>query len=275
MTKEQIIETILRVSNDMNLNAIAKYKSNKWKADVVVDYNNYKVAFNVCKSPRSVETAYNEMKSERVCGCWLLLPSDKSVYIDGELQPCFKLTDRQGETCVYLNSKFNTENSDVISLEEFISSIIKGNIRRAKKMNLNFIDVCFFKESCWKCGKENDVYFINRLLSNNGISILYNDCCIEDDLELNPIIVDSIIHHIKNHPELKIVMGDIKSRYSNTIQSAYPSFGCAYCDSLFGNFFIQESVSELRYCTDSLPQIRVEVLGDISIPVNCWFKINA
>lgn len=30
-------------------------KSSQWKADIVVEYSNYKVAFNICKNPREVE----------------------------------------------------------------------------------------------------------------------------------------------------------------------------------------------------------------------------
>ena len=35
-----------------------KVKTDKWKADIVVDYQNYKVAFNVCKNPRNIEETY-------------------------------------------------------------------------------------------------------------------------------------------------------------------------------------------------------------------------
>ena len=54
MEKEIIISTILDVCKDMGLNYITKVKSATWNADVVVEHDTYKVAFNVCKCPRNV-----------------------------------------------------------------------------------------------------------------------------------------------------------------------------------------------------------------------------
>ena len=80
MEKEIIISTILDVCKDMGLNYITKVKSATWNADVVVEHDTYKVAFNVCKCPRNVEATYKAMRKERVCGCWLLLPAVNSSY---------------------------------------------------------------------------------------------------------------------------------------------------------------------------------------------------
>lgn len=55
MGKEDIIKNILSVCNDMGVSFHKKVKTDKWKADIVVDYQNYKVAFNVCKNPRNIE----------------------------------------------------------------------------------------------------------------------------------------------------------------------------------------------------------------------------
>ena len=45
MEKEDIIKNILSVCNDMGVSFHKKVKTDKWKADIVVDYQNYKVAF--------------------------------------------------------------------------------------------------------------------------------------------------------------------------------------------------------------------------------------
>ena len=79
MEKEIIISTILDVCKDMGLNYITKVKSATWNADVVVEHDTYKVAFNVCKCPRNVEATYKAMRKERVCGCWLLLPAVANI----------------------------------------------------------------------------------------------------------------------------------------------------------------------------------------------------
>lgn len=81
MTKEQIIETILSISRNLKLEVATKCKSEKWSADIVVNCGTYKVAFNICKSPRNVEETYKAMREERICGCWLLMPAKNSVFL--------------------------------------------------------------------------------------------------------------------------------------------------------------------------------------------------
>lgn len=272
MTKEQIIESVLSVSRNLKLEAATKCKSEKWSADIVVNCGTYKVAFNVCKSPRNVEETYKTMREERICGCWLLMPAKNSVFLPNNM-PCFKLSGKSDVIQVFLNSEFDDDSSNIIALDSFISSLIKGNIRFAQKMLVKYIEVCFFNMECWKCHKKNQVYFINRFLSSDGNSIpCYNASM--DKLEFNPMIINSIERYINVHPELGIKMGKIKPRYSKTIGESYPSFGCAYCDSIFGNHFVQEEMLEMMYYSNNLLKVRIEIQGNISVQANCWYKKN-
>lgn len=90
INKETIISAIIDVCKAMGLDYITKVRSATWNADIVVEHKTYKVAFNVCKCPRNVEVAYKAMRKERVCGCWLLLPTRNSSYQEQSL-PCFNL----------------------------------------------------------------------------------------------------------------------------------------------------------------------------------------
>lgn len=270
MTKEQIIESILLVSRNLKLEVATKCKSEKWSADIVVNCGTYKVAFNICKSPRNVEETYKAMREKRICGCWLLMPAKNSVFLPNNM-PCFKLSEKSDVIQVFLNSEFDNDNSNVMTLETFIPALIKGNIRFAQKMQLKYIEVCFFDMKCWKCHKENQVYFISRLLSSDGISVPCNNASM-DELEFNPLIIKSIEQYVSSHPEMEIKMGKIKPRFSKTVGESYPSFGCAYCDSLFGNHFVQEEMMEMMYYSNSLPKAQIEIQGDISIPTDCWYK---
>lgn len=66
-------------------------------------------------------------------------------------------------------------------------------------------------------------------------------------------------------------MGKIKPRFSKTVGESYPSFGCAYCDSIFGNHFVQDKMMEMRY-SNGLLKAKIEIQGNISVPVSCWYK---
>ena len=270
MTKKQIIESILFILRNLKLEVDTKCKSEKWSADVVVNYSTYKVAFNVCKSPRNVEETYKAMRDERIGGCWLLMPARNSVFLPNNM-PCFKLSEKSDAIQVFLNSEFDKDNSNVMALDDFIPSLIKGNIRFAQKMMVKYIEVCFFDIECWKCHKKNQVYFINRLLSSDGISVPCNSTSM-NELEFNPLIIKSIELYVNSHPEMGIIMGKIKPRFSKTVGESYPSFGCVYCDSLFGNHFVQEEMMEMRYYSNNLPKAQIEIQDKISMSANYWYK---
>lgn len=272
MTKEQIFASILSSSQSLKLDVNTKCKNEKWSADIVVNCGTYKVAFNICKSPRNIVETYKAMREERVCGCWFLLPTKNSVFFPNNM-PCFKLSEKSDNIQVFLNSEFDDENFNVIALDSFISSILKGKIRFAQKILVKYIEVCFFEMVCWKCHKKSYVYFINRLLSSDGISISYENLLL-DKLEFNPAVVSAIEKYITAHSGQGIRMGQIKPRYSKTVGKSYPSFGCAFCDSIFGDYFVREEMMELKYYPEELIKARIEIQDNISVLANCWYKKN-
>lgn len=280
MTKEQIIENIISASEKLRLQTEPKYKCKNWNADVLVTYQTYKVAFNICKIPRKIEETYQKMRADRVCGCWLLMPS-KTSYTISQYLPCFKLTEDSTNLYVTINSNIYNENScEILDFDTFIPNLIKGNIRFTKTIMVKYIEVCFFKIKCWNCNKINNIYFINRFISSDGISVSYDDFQIDDyenytyleNLEFNPIIINAIENYIKKHPTKNIIMGKIKSRYSKTMKNSYMSFGCAFCDKLFGKYYIQEVKDEIIYSTDLLQKEIIEIPQNFSIPANKWYK---
>lgn len=273
MNKETIISAIIDVCQTKKLDYITKVKSATWNADIVVKHETYKVAFNVCKCPRNVEATYKAMRKERVCGCWLLLPTRNSSYQERSL-PCFNLISKTDKEVVCLNSKLDDNSTNQIELSIFLHSIIDGKIRFAEQAEINKVELCFYKNGCWKCHRENDVYFVNRLFSQKGVVIDGQNLMIDEDLTFNPSIIKGFQRYIQEHPSETFIMGEIKPRYSKTIGETYPSFGCAQCDSIFGNFYLQENMIELMYCTDSLRKAIITLDEPIEVSTNCWYKVN-
>lgn len=268
MKREQIIEEILSVTKHLNLEVETDCENERWRADVVVNCGTYKVAFNVCRWLRNVRETYEIMRKERVCGCWLLMPTSNSSFMSDEL-PCFKLDEAFDGIQVFLNSGFDADDSDAMLLDTFIPSLIKGDIKFAEKMNVKYVDVCFFETNCWKCHKEFHAYFINRMHFSDGSSVPRSsdlDC----QIEFMPIVADTVEQYVKAHPELGIRMGNIKPRFSRTRDEQYISFGCPFCDSLYGDFYYNEDVREMIYC--SLPEYRIGMPNGVLVPANCWYK---
>ena len=52
------------------------------------------------------------------------------------------------------------------------------------------------------------------------------------------------------------------------------SFGCAYCDSLFGDFFMNDIFSSVIYSAIKLPKALIEINDNITVDVDCWYIIK-
>ena len=269
MEKKAIINKIISICKNMGVDTNINVKTNKWKADIVVTYSNYKVAFNICKSPNHVADTYKIMRTGRVCGCWLLMPSKFYPRYESSL-PCFDLAELNGDELVCLNGKFYGElyNDGLsnMSLNDFIPSLIQGKIQYLKEIRVKYVEIRFFKYECWKCHKQSDVYFVHETVSENGI---------ETGTTIDPFtpqLAKGVKEYIKNHPEEKLIMGDIKPRFSKTRKQEYPSFGCPYCDSLFGQHYINDDINELCYDVKSLQKARIEIPDGIIASTNLWYK---
>ncbi len=53
----------------------------------------------------------------------------------------------------------------------------------------------------------------------------------------------------------------IKKRYSKTINSSYKSFGCYKCDSIFGDWYLNQEIMEARMYGKN-----IELNIDIELP---------
>lgn len=90
MDKKHIINIIQETCKKEGWSYHLNYKGKDWKADIVIEQPSSKIAFNICKCPRNIETIYKTMLEDNTFGCWLLLPVDRYVDYDKNT-PCFKL----------------------------------------------------------------------------------------------------------------------------------------------------------------------------------------
>ena len=144
--------------------------------------------------------------------------------------------------------------------------MILGNIRYAEIMKVKYVEVCFYQKICWKCHEKNHIYLINKLISAEGIEIESGIDCFYAE------IVDGVKQYIGAHSELKLKVGDIKTRYSKYHHGASMSFGCAYCDSLFGHTYVQDAYDNLVFCVKTLPKARIIINKDFVVPAKRWYK---
>ena len=124
-------------------------------------------------------------------------------------------------------------------LEDMISSTTDGYI------TITAMDVCFFMKECWKCHLPYDAYFIVRLgLGPNHQMTDFPGSIINP---LEPTIVDAVKKYLQEHPELRYLMGEVKSRHSSVVGDNYMSFGCPHCDAIYGDFYLKDDIMEEIY----------------------------
>lgn len=261
MDKEKAIREIIDVANNLNLAIETKVKKDKWKADIVITFTNYKVAFNISKAPRNVKEQYSEMRKERVCGCWLLLPSKSSYYYENEM-PCFSITEEE-QVCV---------NDKKIPFKKFIRSVIVGKVRYANTETISSVEVCFYQKECWKCHQPSYQYWVSKLISDKGVS--FRLAFSEGISPTDENIANGVTQYLRALPNSNIIMGEVKPRYSKTRGQSYRSFGCPYCDSLFGDYFSMDDQIEMIYEEEHLPHAIIKLPKSFTFAVNQWYAEN-
>ncbi len=241
---------IIKACEESGWEAIPEFTENDWRADVLAKKNNLRIAFEIQWSTQTSETTEQRQKrylESNVRGCWFFRKIPKQYLSDHEgfaakkELPLFELKKEQnGNFSVLLN-----DNS--LSLHDFIKSLLSKRIKfcskyRAKKQQE--VDITFYETSCWKCGKLQHLFTLNNQLKSCCDTDIYfmSTMWDDDNLDKHPSIVKAVQDLANKSDKFKI--GEVKKRYSKTVQDGYLSFGCYSCDAIFGDFFLFEDKIE-------------------------------
>lgn len=264
MEKKELLKQIQNICQQQGWSTQKNVSCSTWKADLLVSYESYKVAFNIAKCPKNMEEAYKEMRKERVCGCWLILPAKYSNVKYGNL-PCFPLKENNDNISVGLYKDDINNKFDEITLNEFIPLLITGKVRHRDELYAKYVDVCFYKRECPYCHNMSDVYFSYKVISEDGSETesYYGD--------FESQLYDGVKEYIRTHPEENLIMGEKKPRYSRTMDEVYESFGCPYCDCIFGQHYLNDEYCSLIYEVKTLPKARIELKNAVKVSVDYWY----
>ena len=245
------------------------YKTKGWNADILISIGNSRIAFSVYKSVENAAESLSLMERDGVKGFGLLLSSkDNSI----PRIPCFTLhrfTDTIEVTI--------TKNS--LSIDSFIKKVLENKIEHLTKVNITAVDVMFEQIECWRCHQPHFVFITRYLVDETGTRHNeYDPSWVHDwdkgfnipNLRFGDEILDLVRQYIVNHPEKGIVMGEVKERYSRTMERSYMSFGCPNCDAIVGNHYLNDLEIDLIYETDEKKMNRIQLKTPFEIPVNDW-----
>ena len=245
------------------------YKAEGWNADILISIGDSRIALSVYKSIENAAEPLSLMERDGVKGCGLLLYS-KDYSIPNI--PCFTLH-RFGNTIEVTVTKIS------LSLDSFIKKVMENKIEHLTKVTITAVDVMFEQIECWRCHQPHSVFITRYLVDEAGTRHSEYDPGWVDDrnlysnmpnLQFGDEILELVKQYIANHPEKGIVMGEVKERYSNTMEQNYISFGCPNCDAIVGDHYLSELEMDLIYETDEEKMNRIQLKTPFEIPVNDW-----
>jgi len=232
---------------DAGWKATPEFMEDNWIADVLAEQDDKRIAFEVQWSSqtgeRTLERQEEYLKS-KVRGCWFFKtpPKEYREPFSEEIKalkglPMFRVIKNEAYEIVVLF------NENEYSIRSFVCTLLQGKIKFRRNLTakpVQTIEVTFYKHSCWKCGKLQDLYFLPGTVESKCGHDLYLSNTMWDggDLAKDPEIVEEVKNLVDPKSNKPYQIGEVKPRFSRTVEKVYPSFGCYYCDAIFGDFFL-------------------------------------
>lgn len=233
---------IVKACRKNKWNATPEYSEGDWIADVLAVGHDRRIAFEVQWSKQSFEETkrrQNRYKVSDVKGCWLMRTIPKELRLYNELAepdmelPIFRIYETE-EKDIMVDLKIAQ-----LTLFDFIDSLFTGRVKLCKfytTLSKQTINIHFYEKRCWKCKKEQHAYYVDFKPKTNCGDELYIDAETWDrsSLEKHFDIIGAIKNFQQTHDGSHLKIGKIKKRFSKAVDSEYLSFGCYYCDAIFG-----------------------------------------
>lgn len=251
----KVKQEIVLACRTAGFSAITEAVGDGWRADVLAVKDKAKIAFEVQWSSQTWEITQERQeryKAAGIRGCWFFKRPPVQYQAMREV-PLFKLEVIDGSATIIFNSIQDYHWSDNydrrIVLSDFVGALLTGRIRFCKQLRTlrqQKARIVFVETDCWKCRRSYHVYYVDHFKTGCGHTL-------EADFFAQEIITKVL--QFKNSPQGQhLRIGQIKKRYSNTVQERYKSFGCPHCDALCGDFFLRhEILPEAQYHEDKAP----------------------
>jgi len=269
---------IIEACKENEWKAIPEYSDTNWRADVLAIKDEKKIAFEAQWSRQTFEETkfrQDRYKESNVRGCWFfriapkeLRNYDESLVADKEI-PAFKI--------------FKDENSNIIAqlkqtqlpLKSLVDSLLKRRLKFCENIMLKpkqEVTIVFFETSCWKCNSTQHCFTVEKNLMTicNQDYYLMGSMWDSDDIDKSPEVYEVVKQFLKSEKGKHLKIGELKTRYSKTVEDSYLSHGCFYCDAIFGDFYLGTEKLDGQNDPNSL-RFKVEIdLGTIKEEGKHW-----
>lgn len=245
---------IIEACKECGWDAIPEFSEINWRADVLAIQSNKKVAFEVQWSKQTFEETklrQDRYKESNVRGCWFFRTAPKELrdYDENPLAdkaiPVFKI--------------FKDENANIIAqlkqthlpLKTLVAGLLQRKLKFCEHIRLKSkqdITIVFFETSCYKCKEMQHLYTVERNLltvCNQNFDVM-GSMWDSEDIDKSPQVYEAVQQFMKTENGKHLKIGELKKRYSNTVQHSYLSHGCYSCDAIFGDFLIGPAKCEAQ-----------------------------
>ncbi|CCE98413.1 hypothetical protein SFHH103_03922 [Sinorhizobium fredii HH103] len=210
-----------------------------WKADVLAEKGNHKVAVEIQWSGQTVQETLRRQERYRasgVRGLWLLrqpgFPISKripAVCIGGNVDQGLTALLPRVEDMQARDRRYYDRWHQVLSMEEFLRAAFNGRLRFGMEPDQEAtVRIRTGTMFCRSCGAETRIVVCLEMTVADKEFIVTIPGVGE-----YPQAVEMIRRYVSTHQGI----GAIKHRFSRTQRRKYLSNGCAHCDSLVGQFY--------------------------------------
>ncbi len=246
---------IIKACNKNGWQAIPEFSQNDWRADVLAIKSNSRIAFEVQWSKQKEEdTKFRQEKYRRdnVRGCWFFrtIPKELKSFNEKPLAnkdlPLFKIHEDENEEIIVIFGDIKK------SLYEFVDDLLSKKIKFCKQYRLlpeQNIEITFYEKTCWKCGKEQHSYIINKE---------FKTCCKNDynyyrenEIYYHPKIIEFIEEILQSNEGKDIKFGGW--------------FQCYYCNAEFGAHYLIGEKMDAKYQDNNITFKKNIEIGEIII----------
>lgn len=243
---------ILDACSGAAVEAKAEARGKGWRADVLARTSGMPVAFEVQLSPQGLARTLERQERfwrSGVAGCWLFLEGKKLRDLNAErpdLPLFFVSEDSSGEFTVSLGDR------RVLSLERFATEYAQGRIRfcnDAISKPIQDLRLLFYEMRCWKCDEMNHPYMLGGQFraSCNAVAHPHETLWGSSKTEYRPDLYLAAERFAAQQTGISLALPRVGIRHSTTVGHEYLSFGCRFCDSIFGDWYIMEAELEIAY----------------------------
>ena len=234
---------IAKIASSLEWNVITEKvgetpEGDRWIADVFCTKGKKKIAFGIQWSPQT-ETEFKRRQEKYIRSCvrtaWLYKLRHNQEYFPTNYEiPAFGIQYKKDSNEMYV-PQFNQ------TIDDFVRGMLTGKLKWRPHEGEELVGkLITYVQQCWKCKKNTRVILGVGFYGKDGT-----------DLELAGFhedgIPEFILQQIDNSVLVKSGIGSIKSPYHKTMQEAYISNGCRYCDAVQGSSYIFDAWVEYAY----------------------------